>query len=133
MKHTLRKIDWTKLPEDTVISTPEGDRHIAKCPENSTLVLTYPEGKSSFTCGLRELEEHRKAKCYLVEQQPWTVLLGGKCPIPDGLEYEVEFRGKGIAAQIDLKTSNVDWEHEGDFLDIIAYRLTGKVLDGYSL
>jgi hypothetical protein len=131
MKHTLRKIDWTKLPEDTVISTPEGDRHIAKCPEKSTLVLTYPEGKSSLTCGLRELEEHRKEKCYLVEQQPWTVWQGGECPLPDGLEFEYLIRddpGQVMVAK--ESASSYLWEPN---IIIYAYRLTGKVLDGWTL
>jgi hypothetical protein len=130
MKHVLRKIDWSNIPEDTIISTPEGDRHIAKCPEKSTLVLTYPEGKSSFTCGLRELEEHPKAKCYLVEQQPWTIWHGGNCPIPDGLEFEYMIHDKPGQIMINKK-------REGTYLwgikYIYTYRLTGKVLDGWTL
>jgi hypothetical protein len=130
MKSALKKIDWSNIPEDTVISTPEGDRHIAKCPEKSTLVLTYPEGKSSLTCGLRELEEHRKEKCYLVEQQPWTVWQGGDCPIPDGLEFEYMVHGDtGRPIVCTEIASEYLWQPKL----IYAYRLTGKVLDGWTL
>jgi hypothetical protein len=130
MKPALKQIDWSKLPEDTVISTPEGDRHISKCSKNSTLVLTYPEGKSSFTCGLRELEEHRKDKCYLVEQQPWTIWKGEDCPIPDGLEFEYMIHGDpGQAIVCTESASAYLWQRKL----IYTYRLTGKVLDGYSL
>jgi hypothetical protein len=123
-----KQIDWSNIPEDTVISTPEGDRHIAKCSKNSTLVLTYPEGKSSLTYGLRELEEHRKDKCYLVEQQPWTIWQGGEYPIPDGLEFEyVVYNKPGQVMVSKESASTYSW------WPIYAYRLTGKVLDGWVL
>jgi hypothetical protein len=130
MKHVLQKIDWSNIPEDTVISTPEGDRHIAKCSKNSTLVLTYPEGKSSFTCGLRELEEHRKDKCYLVEQQPWTTWQGSENSLPDGLEFEYmiyEEPGQVMIAKESASTYVWCSRH------IYAYRPTGKLLNGWVL
>jgi hypothetical protein len=132
MKSMLKQIDWSKLPEDTVISTPEGDRHISKCSKNSTLVLTYPEGKSSFTCGLRELEEHSKDTCYLVEQQPWTVWLGGECPIPDGLEFEYMIHDDPRQVIV-CKESASAYLYLWKLKRIYAYRPTGKVLDGWKL
>jgi hypothetical protein len=140
MKHVLQKIDWSNIPEDTVISTPEGDRHIAKCSKNSTLVLTYPEGKSSLTCGLHELEEHRKDKCYLVEQQPWIIWQGGENSLPDGLEFEVivRFGECFVPTSADCELQHI-WvpakypHHVYLGHEVIAYRLTGKVMDGYSL
>jgi hypothetical protein len=132
MKHVLQKIDWSNIPEDTIISTPEGDRHIAKCSKNSTLLLTYPEGKSSFTCGLRELEEHPKAKCYLVEQQPWTVWQGGDCPLPDGLEFEY-MTHKEPWQVMGGKESASSYLYLWGTKLIYAYKLTGKVLSGWTL
>jgi hypothetical protein len=130
MKHVLRKIDWSDIPEDTVISTPEGDRHIAKCYKNSTLVLTYPKGKSSLTYGLRELEEHYKNKCYLVEQQPWTVWQGGECPIPDGLEFEYITHDYPRQVMVGKESTGLYvWTN----YSVYAYRLTGRVLDGWTL
>jgi hypothetical protein len=130
MKHVIHQIDWSNIPEDTVINTPEGDRHIAKCPKNSTLVLTYPEGKSSLTYGLRELEEHYKNKCYLVEQQPWTIWQGGDCPIPDGLEFE--YLTHSYPGEIKVSEKSPD-DYCWSLNTIYAYRPTGRVLEGWVL
>jgi hypothetical protein len=136
MKSVVKQIDWAKLPVDTLIILgiyAGGDKRYFSS-FTSGLVHCYRFGMTSKTMtNTSDIFQMNPSNVHIAPDQPWTVWLGGACPIPDGLEYEVEFRGKGIATQIDLKTSNVDWEHGGDFLDIIAYRLTGKVLDGWKL
>jgi hypothetical protein len=131
-----KQIDWAKLPVDTLIiirvNGATANRYFSSFSDDA--VHYFRAGMTSKTADYKsDVFTIHPSNAKIAPDQPWVVWLGGACPISDGLEYEVEFRGKGMAAQIDLKTSNVDWEHGGDFLDIIAYRLTGKVLDGWTL
>jgi hypothetical protein len=58
---------------------------------------------------------------------PWT---GGVCPVPSNAEIEVIYRiGRGGSGG-PVKAKAIRWSHGGgdDSYDIIAFRLTGKVL-----
>lgn len=58
---------------------------------------------------------------------------GGECPVPDGLEFEYIVRA-GVTHSNELRlASSHGWNHICVGGDIIAYRLTGGVMEGWEL
>jgi hypothetical protein len=58
------------------------------------------------------------------------VWLGGGCPIPDGLEFEYIANNEiGYIITCKENARGLLWTHQ----IIYAYRLTGKLLEGYKL
>jgi hypothetical protein len=140
MKSIVKQIDWSKLPVDTLITlgicTGLDERYFSSF--NSGLVHYYQGGTTSKTAASNsDVFTINPGNVRIAPDQPWTVWLGGDCPIPDGLEYEVITRG-GAAPLVNRGCYQVTlWPHTQSatpsMSEIIAYRLTGKVLDGYSL
>jgi hypothetical protein len=63
----------------------------------------------------------------LREQKDWQVHLGGDCPVPEGVEVAVLFRGYyyNKTNNTSSPASSLCWNHNGGDVDIIAYRITG--------
>lgn len=91
--------------------------------------MVFPHGRSSRTDS--GISCYARLYC-IAPNQPWTVWQGGECPIPDGLEFEVITRA-GLNIISLISCYELRWEHEDIGTDIIAYRLTGKVLEGLEL
>lgn len=135
LKEDKGLIDWTKLPEDTLVETTEGLRYFQSSMENhQARVFVYDYGASSQTAG-DMICGTSKAK--LVEQPEFTVWRGGYCPVPEGVLVEAILRDGTVITQ---EGATLRWRHKGyggnyeeDYkeYDIIAYRIIG-VADGYS-
>lgn len=54
----------------------------------------------------------------------WIEWTGGKCPV-DG-DAEVYIKCKLMNPKCTYKASKLDWTHDGDDMDIIAYRLSAE-------
>lgn len=126
MKPELKQIDWSKLQFDTRLILPNGSKFYADGNGGYSACLTW-ECQSSYPW---------KDGITIAPEQQWSVWQGGECPLPDGLEFEVITRG-GAALLIDRGSNQVIWSYAQHGLhsmsEIIAYRLTGKVLEGWTL
>ena len=116
-----RQVDRTKIPLDTRLIESSGDKCYAA---KFGMVNGWPEWhqweSNQWIEGTR-----------IATEQPWTVWLGGECPVPEGLEVEILFRdGVKVLRGNAIK---IRWSHVWHHCDIIAYRLTGRVLDGWVL
>lgn len=135
MKPILKKVDLSKLPVDTVCDVNGERKHFYRVAMCGT-PLFYTAGQSSRTVkeyGNESIAAGRSIdKINICDNQPWTVWFGGERPIPVGLEYEITFRDGGRLTMSDIKVPIV-WYHVNRSIDIIAYRLTGKVLGGWTL
>jgi hypothetical protein len=140
MKSKLKKIDWTKLPVDTLLTLDlckvNEERYFSSFRHGMVHFFLY--GATSKTADSKlDVLTVKPSNVKIAQDQPWTIWQGGECPIPDGLEYEVITRG-GAAPftnrgcyQVILWSYTQNGVHS--MSEIIAYRLTGKVLDGYLL
>jgi hypothetical protein len=129
MKSVEKQIDRTKLPVDTWLITPNGDKQYT----NNGMRSNFPAWKNP--------------NCFewvdgttIAPDQAWIVWHGGDCPIPDGLEYEVIVRyGECfIPTNIGCKLQHIwvrsKYPHQTHLgHEVIAYRLTGRVLSGWKL
>jgi hypothetical protein len=136
MKTPLKQIDWAKLPVDTLLITQAGYLRYFNGFIDGKVTL-YAEGRTSKSCRNYPITEYNPSDIQIAPNQPWTVWQGGNCPIPDGLEYEVITRG-GVAPLINRGCHHIIlWSYTQNgshsMSEIIAYRLTGKVLDGWKL
>lgn len=129
MADQKKKVDLSKLPIDTLLVRTHDIRHFSAIEDN--MINFFAHGATSLTadgtgnCFAKDVSIH--------PNQPWTFWQGGKCPIPDGLEFEVVFRSGGTTKETESASSLVWTHHNRSTSDIIAYRLTGKVLDGWEL
>lgn len=131
MKPVMKKVDWSKLPVDTLINTQVGIRYFAGLLNKNRI--------SYFTDGATSMISYGYGYCSLgisdvtiSDKQPWTFWQGGKCPIPDGLEFDAVYRN-GVLNNYTCVASKATWSNPGSGGDIIAYRLTGNTLEGYEL
>jgi hypothetical protein len=133
MKLVAKQIDWTKLPVDTLITlgiyTEGNKRYFSSF--SSGMVHYYQGGITSKTAASNsDVFTMNPNNVQIAPDQPWTIWLGGNNPIPDGLEFEYiiheEYRQVMIAKE---SASTYSWWPT----HIHAYRLTGKVLDGWKL
>jgi len=62
-----------------------------------------------------------------IRQDHWHSWQGGKCPLPEGLEIEVIYRGKTEPETIDqgTMTMDVNWSWRNTVGDIIAFKVIG--------
>jgi hypothetical protein len=121
MKAVEKQVDLGKLPVDTRLLSSNGDKRYA----NKGMRSNFPSWE--------------EPECFewvdgttIAPNQPWTVWLGGECPIPDGLEFEymthdcprqVMVGEESASAYLYLWCSKL----------MYAYRPTGKVFDGWKL
>jgi hypothetical protein len=136
MKSVVKCIDWAKLPVDTLIIINDNG---ATCNRyfhsfRRGVVRYYKDGKTSKTADSNlDVFAISPSNAQIAPDQPWTVWQGGACPIPEGLEYEVVTRG-GAAPMNNRGGYRLTlWSHTQNgfhsMSEIIAYRLTGKMLD----
>lgn len=136
MKPKVKKVDWSKMPVDTMINTPHGINHFSHYQDD--IVCFFSHGSSFSTYRGDGFAMEHVSKLSLCDSQPWTFWQGGECPIPDGLEFEIVYRIGCTSLVSQWLASKVDWEHHqmdsrGRDSDIIAYRLTGKIMEGWEL
>jgi hypothetical protein len=127
MKSIVKQIDWTKLPVDTILVVNE---HIVR------YFKELRDGKLyCFSGGRTSISDSEQAailtavwEVQIAQDQPWTIWQGGDCPLPDGLAFEYMIHGDpGQAIVCTESASAYLWQPKL----IYAYRLTGKVLDGW--
>jgi hypothetical protein len=135
MKPKIKQIDWAKMPVDTLIILgiyAGGDKRYFSS-FNSGLVHYYQGGATSKTAASNsDVFTINPNNVKIAPDQPWTVWLGGDCPIPDGLEFEYMINddpGQVMVAKESASAYLCLWHPKV----IYAYRLTGKVLDGWKL
>jgi hypothetical protein len=133
MKSTVKQIDWAKLPVDTLVTlgicTGLDERYFSSF--SSGLVHYYRGGTTSKTAASNsDVFTINPSNVRIAPDQPWTVWLGGACPLPDGLEFEyMSHNEPGIVIVSCESASAYLWKLKR----IYAYRLTGRVLDGWTL
>jgi hypothetical protein len=134
MKPNLKQIDWAKLPVDTLLTlslcTGKDIRYFNSF--SNGVVLYYRNGWTSKIATTKDVIAINQSNVQIASDQPWIVWQGGGCPLPDGLEFEymihddpsqVIVSKESVSAYLYLWCTNL----------IYAYRLTGKVLDGWTL
>jgi hypothetical protein len=135
MKSVVKQIDWAKLPVDTLIilnlRTGESDRYFSSF--SCGMVNFYRDGTNSKTAQRNSsMLSINPSDVTIAPNQPWTIWLGGACPIPDGLEFEYMINddpGRVMVAKESASEYLCLWHPKV----IYTYRLTGKVLDGWKL
>jgi hypothetical protein len=135
MKPKLKQIDWTKLPVDTLLTidlcTGRERRYFSSF--NNGMVRYHHFGATSKTADSNlDIFAISPSNVQIVPHQPWTVWLGGACPIPDGLEFEYmthDFPRQVMVGEESASTYLYLWCSKLMY----AYRRTGKVLDGWKL
>jgi hypothetical protein len=133
MKSVVKQIDWAKLPIDTRITlglrTGESDRYFSSFSYG--MVNFYRDGTNSKTAQRNSsMLSINPSNVQIAPDNPWAVLLGGNCPIPDGLEFE--YMTSNDPGRIITSTKSAS-EYIWTNYSVYAYRLTGKVLDGWEL
>jgi hypothetical protein len=133
MKSVVKQIDWAKLPVDTLITlglcSENDDRYFSSF--KSGLVHYYQGGTTSKTAESKsDVFTINPGNVQIAPDNPWVVLLGGNCPIPDGLEFE--YMTSNDPGRIITSTKSAS-EYIWTNYSVYAYRLTGKVLDGWTL
>jgi hypothetical protein len=128
MKSVVKQIDWTKLPVDTILDTKCSGKFAFSSRNTKKLINVFMDGGISYTCC--DTASIPIADVIISPDQPWTVWQGGECPIPDGLEFEYIANNEvGERMTCTEGASAYVWTN----YSIYAYRLTGKVLDGWTL
>jgi hypothetical protein len=133
MKPKLKQIDWSKLPVDTLLTlalcTGKDIRYFNSF--SNGMVHYYRNGWTSKIATTRDVIAINQSNVQIAPDQPWTVWLGGECPIPDGLEFEYMIHDDPMQVMVGKESASAYlWE---PIIIIYAYRLTGKVLDGWTL
>ena len=119
-----KQINRTKIPVDTRLIPPSNGRKRYMAANGKVTGFPSWEGTGPLDW---------QYGTTIAPDQPWTVWLGGECPIPDGLEFEVMWRGDSAVDTFECDSEELIWSHKKYDGDIISYRLTGRVLDGWVL
>jgi hypothetical protein len=133
MKSVVKQVDWSKMPVDTLVtvypSTGNDERYFSSFSYG--MVNFYRNGKTSKTTTSNlDVFDAEPSYVHIAKNQPWTIWQGGECPIPDGLGFEYMIHGDpGQAIVCTESASAYLWQPKL----IYAYRLTGRVLDGWKL
>jgi hypothetical protein len=128
-----KQINWAKLAVDTLIiirvNGATANRYYSSFSDGA--VHYFRAGMTSKTADYKsDVFTIHTSNVQIAPDQPWAVWLGGGNPLPDGLEFEyVVPHGPGRIMTCTESASTYVWTHHS----IYAYRLTGKVLDGWTL
>jgi hypothetical protein len=133
MKSVVQQIDWTKVPVDTLLIIGLGTGNDARyfSSFSNGMVRYYRGGMTSKTVqNNSDIFATNPSNVQIAPDQPWTVWLGGECPIPDGLEFEYILHDYPRQVVVGKESTGLYvWTN----YSVYAYRLTGKVLDGWKL
>ena len=120
------KIDWSKLPKDTLVAVRESSagsgviRYFSNVSDN--MFCTYNNGGTSRT-GAEFTRAWPQMRILENKPQAW---LGGECPIPDGVRYKLWWRDRGAEPrEATTAPSELRWSHIGSTEDIIALQILG--------
>jgi hypothetical protein len=133
MKLVVKQVDWSKMPVDTLLITQAGySRYFRGFMDDK--VTYYAEGRTSESGGNCLIYRSTPSDIQISSNQPWKIWFGGEYPIPDGLEFEIITRN-GNKFNCPNDTKGVYWLHDRAYkhTEVIAYRLTGKLIEGYKL
>lgn len=112
MAGKIQKVDLSKLPVDTIFSTPDGLVHFCRANQDGSTIEAFTNGRSSVTNMGRITCTWNLSEIHLHTEQPWIPQTSTfRNPLPDGLGYEI------------LRANHNK---------IIAYRLTGQFFDNWS-
>jgi hypothetical protein len=117
------KVDWSKMPVDTVVCTSAGDlRHFAGVfgPE---LMKVFAYGASSLTALPHEIISLPIKPIKLAPNQPWRPWFGGECPVDPDIWVEVRFRSNIIGKQMPFLARDYNWAHDQENNNIMDYRI----------
>jgi hypothetical protein len=135
MKSQLKQIDWAKLPVDTLLTLNlckvNEERYFSSFRYGMVHFFLY--GATSKTADNKlDILTVKSSNVTITPNQPWTIWLGGNSPIPDGLEFEYMINddpGRVVIAKESASAYLCLWHPKV----IYTYRLTGRVLDGWTL
>lgn len=88
---------------------------------------TYPSKQyragqyDNTTCFLAALDLYRAGKAEKPTEPEWIKWSGGECPVPDGADCEMRFRGGTVSRWTHAR--RLTWLHNGVDGDIVAYRV----------
>lgn len=63
--------------------------------------------------------------CETMSADGWTEWKGGKCPVPESTLVDVKFRNGCTSAT--NPAEEWDWQRDGGFADIVAYRVVEPI------
>lgn len=118
-----RKIDWSKMPCDTVISDSDGNVwRTSGSVDKEGNPYVWAFGRSAVTATDSKVESLIGKKIQLVSQE-WVAWFGGNCPVPEGVRFEVVLRDGSRF----LNIGNDYWNYGAivSSQNIIAYRILG--------
>ena len=124
-----KTIDFRELPKDTLIKTEYGLRYVTNNQNNlnSNSVRIYERGTTSdsYVSTISVKQEY----CSLVKGrvEPWFGET--ECPLPEGVEVNVWFRGGENYFTETKDCSEFNWQHKYLFGDIIFYQITGNIIN----
>lgn len=135
-----KKIDWSKMPVDTLV---EVDTMYLVAPSLRYFSHADEEGKPKyFAQGKTSLNVEDKQNTYYAisfklapaDKQPWNVWFAKEdsaCPLPEGVLVEVILRDGSNAKRCPVE--NLRWGKMNECFntDIIAYRIIGIDKDNY--
>lgn len=123
--HTMQKprvIDWSQLDLTVPLPCNVWDGNKAFMHTLFLVNIETPDRANRFIAGGRVWRE-----CYLLPS-PWLAHVSGRQPVPDGVDVEAVFRN----GEKQVETAEAfSWLHAGCITDIIHYRITGELADGW--
>ncbi len=125
-----RKIDWSKMPVDTLCEVGTEKLYFTGKTHSDGEPTFFLNGKTSFT-GVQAGEFDRPIKLIPQNWKPW---FDGECPVPEGVRFDITRRdGLIVTGTLDhyCSHSHVSWSTERECsFEIIAYRIIG-VAEGW--
>ena len=118
-----KKIDWSKIPVDTLVETKGGLRYFNGIDEHEFgKFACHSGGMTSKTDPFNGKGDHWKS-IKIVENppQPW---FGGECPISDNVNVKIWFRDGDRGDTV--YPNDLRWSHIGSSVDIIAWQILGN-------
>lgn len=126
-----RKIDWSKMPVDTLISFKSDYFRYFSHVEDG-VVYVFGNGRTSQTGHDETYPVKVHNEISGIEQPFFTPWFGGECPVPDGVVVEVKGQHGGAYFTARGLGAHMDWSTYSYLGDITAYRITGPA-EGWEL
>lgn len=124
-------------PENSTWCSQDYDKEIRfEMVDGDFFASELADGHGGVGDGERVTKSQWQAEREKMNKPKWIRHRGGKCPVAGGTEVETRHRdGKTYSPHFHTKNSrsgvamNAVWEHKGDALDIMAYRIIEETKD----
>ena len=126
LKVPTRQPDFTKLPKDVLVKVGSNMLYTTGVPQLNGEIALFHRGGSSRTTATYSIYTKKNIK---LMPGDWVVWDGKEeCPLPKEVEVEIKFRYSEI--NVTANCTAVSWRYEDEKSDddVIAYRITGKIL-----